>query len=142
VFKYVVVGSKRRWLGDIGLPDDDPVMKKCQACLKGKKAKSYSIILHVSPARGLPPGIIGFLRGVTPGNVSPGEPGENDTDPSRGVGGQSSDDKLTNDQALKQGNRLQSDYDDERFPGHGDTTIRIVTAADRSSTSVLFPDAP
>jgi hypothetical protein len=52
----------------------------------------------------------------------------------------SSDNKMANDQALKQGNRLQSAYSDERFPGHGDTTIRIVTEADRSSTSVLFAD--
>jgi hypothetical protein len=52
----------------------------------------------------------------------------------------SSDEKLANDQGLKTGNRLQSTYNDQRFPGHGDATIRIITEADRSSTTILFPD--
>ena len=50
------------------------------------------------------------------------------------------EDKRANDQALKQGDRLLSAYKDDRFPGHGVSTIWIITEADRSATTVLFPD--
>ena len=50
------------------------------------------------------------------------------------------EDKQANDQALKQGTRLLSAYNDDRFPGHGVSTIWIITEADRSATTILFPD--
>lgn len=50
------------------------------------------------------------------------------------------EDKETNDQALKSGDRLFSSYTDDRFPKNGVATIWIITEADRSSTTVLFPD--
>jgi len=50
------------------------------------------------------------------------------------------EDKLTNDQSLKQGTRLLSAYNDERFPKYGVATIWIITEADRSTTTILFPD--
>jgi hypothetical protein len=50
------------------------------------------------------------------------------------------EDKLTNDQALKQGTRLLSAYNDERFPKNGVATIWIITEADRNATTILFPD--
>jgi hypothetical protein len=50
------------------------------------------------------------------------------------------EDKESNDQALKQGARLLSAYSDDRFPKHGVATIWIITEADRSSTTILFPD--
>jgi hypothetical protein len=50
------------------------------------------------------------------------------------------EDKQTNDQALKQGTRLLSAYNDDRFPKHGVATIWIITEADRSATTILFPD--
>ena len=50
------------------------------------------------------------------------------------------EDKLSNDKALKEGSRLLSAYNDERFPKHGVATIWIITEADRSMTTVLFPD--
>jgi hypothetical protein len=50
------------------------------------------------------------------------------------------EDKLTNDAALKQGLRLLSAYNDDRFPKHGISTIWIITEADRSATTILFPD--
>ena len=50
------------------------------------------------------------------------------------------EDKQTNDQALKQGTRLLSAYNDDRFPKHGIATIWIITETDRSSTTILFPD--
>ena len=50
------------------------------------------------------------------------------------------EDKLTNDQSLKQGLRLLSAYNDDRFPKHGISTIWIITEADRSATTILFPD--
>ena len=50
------------------------------------------------------------------------------------------EDKQTNDQALKQGTRLLSAYNDDRFPKYGVATIWIITEADRSSTTILFPD--
>ncbi len=50
------------------------------------------------------------------------------------------EDKQTNDQALKQGDRLLSAYNDNRFPKHGVATIWIITEADRSATNILFPD--
>lgn len=50
------------------------------------------------------------------------------------------EDKQTNDQALKQGTRLLSAYNDERFPKNGVATIWIITEADRSATTILFPD--
>ena len=51
-----------------------------------------------------------------------------------------SEDKQANDQALKQGDRLLSAYKDDRFPRHGVSTIWIITEADRSATTILFPD--
>jgi hypothetical protein len=50
------------------------------------------------------------------------------------------EDKQANNQALKQGTRLLSAYDDERFPKNGAATIWIITEADRSVTTILFPD--
>jgi len=50
------------------------------------------------------------------------------------------EDKQTNDQALKQGTRLLSAYSDDRFPKYGVATIWIITEADRSATTILFPD--
>jgi hypothetical protein len=50
------------------------------------------------------------------------------------------EDKQANDQALKQGTRLLSSYSDDRFPDHGVSTIWIITEADRSATTILFPD--
>jgi len=55
------------------------------------------------------------------------------------------EDKQTNDQALKQGTRLLSAYSpreggDDRFPKQGVATIWIITEADRSATTILFPD--
>ena len=50
------------------------------------------------------------------------------------------EDKQANDQALKRGTRLLSAYNDARFPGHGVSTIWIITEADRSATTILFPD--
>ena len=50
------------------------------------------------------------------------------------------DDKQSNDQALKQGTRLLSAYNDDRFPQNGVATIWIITEADRSVTTILFPD--
>lgn len=50
------------------------------------------------------------------------------------------EDKLANNQALKQGSRLLSAYNDGRFPKNGVATIWIITEADRSATTILFPD--
>ena len=50
------------------------------------------------------------------------------------------EDKQTNGQALKEGTRLLSAYNDNRFPKHGVATIWIITEADRSATTILFPD--
>jgi hypothetical protein len=50
------------------------------------------------------------------------------------------EDKQTNDQALKQDTRLLSAYNDDRFPRYGVATIWIITEADRSATTILFPD--
>ena len=50
------------------------------------------------------------------------------------------EDKQTNDQALKQGTRLLSAYNDDRFPKNGVATIWIITEADRNATTILFPD--
>jgi hypothetical protein len=50
------------------------------------------------------------------------------------------EDKLANDQALKQGTRLLSAYNDDRFPKNGVATIWIITEADRSYTTILFPN--
>ena len=50
------------------------------------------------------------------------------------------EDKETNNQALKQDTRLLSAYNDDRFPKNGIATIWIITEADRSSTTILFPD--
>lgn len=49
-------------------------------------------------------------------------------------------DKKNNDMALKQGMRLLSAYNDDRFPENGIATIWIITEADRSVTTILFPD--
>ena len=60
---------------------------------------------------------------------------------SRGTRGDADDeDKQTNDASLKQGLRLLSAYNDDRFPKHGISTIWIITEADRSATTILFPD--
>ncbi len=50
------------------------------------------------------------------------------------------EDKETNNRALKEGARLLSAYNDNRFPQHGVATIWIITEADRSATTILFPD--
>ena len=50
------------------------------------------------------------------------------------------EDKATNNCALKEGTRLLSAYNDDRFPKQGVATIWIITEADRSSTTILFPD--
>ena len=50
------------------------------------------------------------------------------------------EDKQTNHQALKQGTRLLSAYNDDRFPKNGVATIWIITEADRSASTILFPD--
>lgn len=50
------------------------------------------------------------------------------------------EDNLLNDQALKEGTRLLSAYNDDRFPKNGIATIWIITEADRSATTILFPD--
>ncbi len=50
------------------------------------------------------------------------------------------EDKQTNDRAHKQGARLLSAYNDNRFPKNGIATIWIITEADRSATTILFPD--
>jgi len=45
------------------------------------------------------------------------------------------EDKQSNDQALKQGTRLLSAYEAKGLP-----KIWIITEADRSATTILFPD--
>ncbi len=50
------------------------------------------------------------------------------------------EDKETNDYALKEETRLLSAYNDDRFPKNGISTIWIITEADRSTTTILFPD--
>ena len=50
------------------------------------------------------------------------------------------EDKQSNKQALKEGTRLLSAYNDDRFPKNGVATIWIITEADRSATTILFPD--
>ena len=50
------------------------------------------------------------------------------------------EDKQTNDQSLKQGTRVLSAYNDDRFPKHGISTLWIITEGDRSTTTILFPD--
>ena len=50
------------------------------------------------------------------------------------------EDKQTNDYSLKAGMRVLSAYNDDRFPKHGIATIWIITEADRSATTILFPD--
>jgi hypothetical protein len=50
------------------------------------------------------------------------------------------DDKQANNRALKEGSRLLSTYNDKRFGKHGVATIWMITEADRSATTVLFPD--
>ncbi len=50
------------------------------------------------------------------------------------------EDKETNNQALKAGDRLLSAYNDDRFPKNGIATIWIITEADRGATTILFPD--
>ncbi|MBM3157746.1 MAG: hypothetical protein FJ004_10770 [Chloroflexi bacterium] len=50
------------------------------------------------------------------------------------------EDKKSNDQAMKQGTCLLSAYNDDRFPQNGIATIWIITEADRSITTILFPD--
>ena len=48
-------------------------------------------------------------------------------------------DKQANDQALKQGTRILSAYSGDRLPKSGVATIWIITEADRSATTILFP---
>jgi len=50
------------------------------------------------------------------------------------------EDKQTNDYDHKHGMRVLSAYNDDRFPKHGIATIWIITEADRSATTILFPD--
>ena len=50
------------------------------------------------------------------------------------------EDKEANNCSLKEGTRLLSAYNDNRFPQHGVATIWIITEADRSATTILFPD--
>ena len=50
------------------------------------------------------------------------------------------EDKLSNDEAVKAGDRILSAYNDDRFPKNGISTIWIITEWDRSVTTVLFPD--
>jgi hypothetical protein len=50
------------------------------------------------------------------------------------------EDKQTNDYDLKHGMRVLSAYNDDRFPKNGIATIWIITEADRSATTILFPD--
>lgn len=50
------------------------------------------------------------------------------------------EDKEANNQALSQGTRLLSSYTDDRFPKNGVATIWIITEADRSATTILFPN--
>jgi len=55
-------------------------------------------------------------------------------------GEMTNEDKEMNDQSLKEGERLLSAYSDDRFPKHGFSTLWIITEADRSATTILFPD--
>ena len=50
------------------------------------------------------------------------------------------EDKRTNDHALGNGLRILSAYNDGRFPKNGVATIWIITEADRSATTILFPN--
>jgi hypothetical protein len=50
------------------------------------------------------------------------------------------EDKETNNQALSDGSRLLSAYNDDRFPKNGVATLWIITEGDRSATTMLFPD--
>jgi hypothetical protein len=50
------------------------------------------------------------------------------------------EDQKANNYALKHGTRLLSAYNDARFPKNGIATIWLITEADRSTTTVLFPD--
>ena len=62
----------------------------------------------------------------------------------RHVGGDWGDleakDRWANDLALIKHERLLTAYNDARFPQHGVATLWIITEADRSATTVLFPD--
>ena len=49
-------------------------------------------------------------------------------------------DQGANIYALSHGLRIRSSYTDPRFPKRGAATIWIMTEADRSSTTILFPD--
>jgi hypothetical protein len=50
------------------------------------------------------------------------------------------EDQRTNDHALVHGYRLLSAYTDPRYTGHGQSSLWIITEADRATTTVLFPD--
>jgi len=50
------------------------------------------------------------------------------------------EDKEANNLAVKEGDRLLSSYNDDRFPKNGVATIWIITEGDRSATTILFPD--
>jgi hypothetical protein len=49
-------------------------------------------------------------------------------------------DRWANDLALIKHERLLSAYNDARFPQHGVATLWVITEADRSATTILFPD--
>ena len=50
------------------------------------------------------------------------------------------EDGRTNEDALRHDLRLLSAYNDDRFPKHGVAVIWIITEADRSATTILFPE--
>ena len=50
------------------------------------------------------------------------------------------EDREANNRSVKEGTRLLSAYNDDCFPRHGISTIWIITEADRSVTTILFPD--
>ncbi|KSV18394.1 hypothetical protein DA01_02995 [Dehalococcoides mccartyi] len=50
------------------------------------------------------------------------------------------EDKQSNCEALKEGTRLLSAYNDDRFPKNGVANIWIITEADRSATTILLPN--
>ena len=50
------------------------------------------------------------------------------------------EDKHSNDHALKYGDRILSAYNDPRYTGHGVASLWIITEADCSATTILFPD--
>jgi hypothetical protein len=51
-----------------------------------------------------------------------------------------SEDQQTNNRAVTEEERILSAYNDDRFPKNSVATIWIITEADRSVTTILFPD--